>query len=131
MMTISSPLCGLGAALALIVGLAPSGLGDCEPTWLPGTGPVGIVGEAYATTNWDPDGPGPQPPLLIVGGDISEAGGLPVSNIAAWNGVAWGALGAGLPAEVRALSAYHGELITAAGDEGLFAWNGQYWRPIG
>jgi hypothetical protein len=35
---------------------------------------------------FDPDGPGGEPGALIIGGFVSLAGGVPVSNIAAWVG---------------------------------------------
>lgn len=42
---------------------------------------------------WDPDGDGPQKPLLVVGGYMDHAGGVSVSGIAAWNGDNWMPLG--------------------------------------
>jgi hypothetical protein len=41
----------------------------------------------------DPDGPGPQHPLLVVAGYFTSAGATPVSSMAAWNGQEWIPLG--------------------------------------
>jgi hypothetical protein len=52
---------------------------------------------------------------LIVGGDFSEADGLPVNNIAAWNGIEWSDLGAGITGGnypgVLALAIYNDTLV--------------------
>jgi hypothetical protein len=52
---------------------------------------------------------------LVVGGRFSVAGGVPVSNIARWDGASWSSLGEGLSggdeyANVRALAVYDGSL---------------------
>jgi hypothetical protein len=41
---------------------------------------------------------------LVAGGWFSEAGGEAASNVAAWDGAAWQALGTGVPMEVHALA---------------------------
>jgi hypothetical protein len=43
-------------------------------------------------TVFDPDGPGPLPPQLVVGGYFDHAGGVPVHNLAVWNGQTWAAI---------------------------------------
>lgn len=43
----------------------------------------------------DPDGPGPQNPVLVVAGSFTSIGGTPANRIAAWNGASWSALGSG------------------------------------
>lgn len=53
-------------------------------------------GEVYSMVVYDPDGPGPSPPQLIVGGDFTTAGGVPAGRIARWDGAAWSALGTGV-----------------------------------
>ena len=58
----------------------------------------GIDGPGAALTLWDPDGPGPQIPNLVVGGSFLDAGaastgGVVVNNIARWDGVACARLG--------------------------------------
>jgi hypothetical protein len=66
---------------------------QCPDHWLPGQGIPGqgipgLNGTVYAITTWDPDGPGPQPKLLVVGGSFTVAGDVQAANIAAWDGSA-------------------------------------------
>ncbi len=72
---------------------------------------AGIGGTVWALTAWDPDGPGPQEELLVAGGTFGMAGGLPASCIAAWDGNAWSALGAGVNARVNALAVHNNTLL--------------------
>jgi len=112
--------------------------------WL--TKGVGIheAGYVAASTIWDPDGPGLQPPLLIVGGFFKHAGGVSgvaASNIAAFDGTQWMSLGTGIDpdGEVRALAVFNGELvaggqfISAGGTPAscIARWNGTTWQPLG
>lgn len=85
-------------------------------------------------------------PLLIVGGEFAYAGGERYPAVAAWDGLAWRALGSGLEAseigalEVLDLDGPGGvpEALYAAGNltvRGEFApvavWDGQAWEPLG
>src|SRR5438552_11608800 len=54
----------------------------------PPTG-IGLNGPVYAMTQFDEDGPGGNPPVLIVGGHFTSAGGVAVNNLARWNGLTW------------------------------------------
>ncbi len=111
---------------------------------------TGIDGTVYALTTWDPDGPGPLPPLLIAGGDFHFAGGSQVDYIAAWDGTSWHALGWGFDGPVHALTTWDpdgsgipqliaGGDFTAAGSgstgqidaNGVARWDGSVWRAIG
>lgn len=79
---------------------------------------------------------------LYAGGTISLAGGAPVSNIAAWDGTGWSALGSGTAGAVFALrthddgsgeALYVGGLFSSAGglDAGSVArWNGTTWSAL-
>ena len=54
----------------------------------------GTDGPVNAMTTWDPDGPGPLPAQLIIGGEFPDVGadstgGITVNYIARWDGVAW------------------------------------------
>jgi predicted outer membrane repeat protein len=44
----------------------------------------------------DPDGGGPQKPVLYAGGEFLEAGGHPAVNVARWDGQQWAAAGVGV-----------------------------------
>lgn len=76
---------------------------------------------------------------LIVAGFFNDAGGVPVSNIARWDGSSWSALGTGLAGESEAMTVYNGELIVAgsfaqAGGvtvNNIARWNGASWQPLG
>ncbi len=99
-----------------------------------------------AMQTWDPDGPGPLPPDLIVGGVFDRAGTVNASRVARWNGTAWQALGAGLSASVEDLTTWDsdgpgplGLDLIAAGTfagtvdgqpRGVARWTGTAWQPI-
>jgi hypothetical protein len=106
-----------------------------------------LVAGPYAMTTFDPDADGPQSPLLIVGAEFTTAGGIPARNIAAWDGSAWHALGAGIDGHVYALavfdpdadgplppSLYAGGVIYGAGSlqtRAIARWDGHDWFSVG
>ena len=76
---------------------------------------------------------------LYVGGEFTEAGGLPAKNIARWNN-GWSPLGEGINGPVNALAidsngtVYAGGSFTNAGSviaANIAAWNGSAWSPLG
>ncbi|HTA83319.1 MAG TPA: T9SS type A sorting domain-containing protein [Bacteroidia bacterium] len=76
---------------------------------------------------------------IIVGGDFTSAGGVPVNNIAMWNGSSWSALGKGMKGNVSSLAIYNGNLYaggyfdTAGGvhANNIAMWNGTDWDSLG
>jgi hypothetical protein len=77
--------------------------------------------------------------LLVIGGYFPTAGGATVNSIATWDGADFGALGAGVDGEIRALVMYDGDLI-AGGSFGyaggnaannIARWDGSAWHPLG
>ncbi|QDU69628.1 hypothetical protein [Engelhardtia mirabilis] len=118
-------------------------------TWTPlPSGPDGIgssTGTYVQTLRTFDDGTGP---ALFVGGDFSEAGGAPASDVARWDGSAWSAVGTlavgqDLNLGVRDLEVWDdgsGPHLVAAG---VFAmqgpvfdgvprqWNGSTWAKLG
>jgi hypothetical protein len=134
------------SVLAVGAGTAPL-LAQCPGVWLPGDGTPGTDGTVYASTTWDPDGAGPLPELLVVGGEFSRVGSIRASNVAAYDLVSgtWSALGGGLGdypiyGRVRALAVLpSGELVaagyftTASGVPAnrIARWNGSTWAPLG
>jgi hypothetical protein len=77
---------------------------------------------------------------LIVGGQwIDSAGGIPVNNVAKWNGISWSSLGSGVNNIVYALNVFNNELVaggffTIAGGVNvnyIAKWNGTGWSPLG
>jgi hypothetical protein len=100
-------------------------------------------------TVYDDDGPGPHPPELVIAGLFLRVDGLPVQNIAKWNGSAWSTLGGGLYYNmapqvevVYATDIGQGPRLYAAGDffragtptpevRGIAQWDGQQWSALG
>jgi len=86
--------------------------------------------------------PTPQGNLLIAGGRFDSAGGLPASNVAAWDGVSWSALGAGLSEIVYDLESVDlgaGPVLFAGGEfdasgstpiSKIAQWDGTQWQPV-
>ncbi len=83
-------------------------------------------------------------PRLYAAGAFTSAGGVPVSNIARWNGFSWAGAGAGIVGEqVNALSVFDdgdGPALYAAGHfavaggapaPNIARWNGATWAALG
>jgi hypothetical protein len=111
---------------------------QCANVWLPGEGRPGTSGYVAATAMWDPDGGGPAPAKLVVGGDFAVAGTVVGNRIAAWDPAtgSWSALGTPMGHRVRALTTLpNGDLI-AVGEHhptgGVVArWDGTAWSLLG
>lgn len=77
--------------------------------------------------------------LLVAAESFSRAGSAEVANIAAWNGVSWAPLGAGLDGPVYALTLHAGDLVATgsfsfSGDTELHQiarFDGTSWRSLG
>lgn len=120
---------GLGLT---VLSLCAAARGQCPELWTPSGNAFGEIGAAFAATPWDPDGAGPLPEVLVVGGDFHYAGGRPISYIAVWDGQLWSELGGGLPAEVKGLVAYNGTLWAATESNyvtGLYHLEPGGWVP--
>jgi hypothetical protein len=102
--------------------------------------------EVHAIGTWDPDGPGPLPPRLVVGGQFVT--GSPVLNhIALWDGATWQPLASGMNGGIRGLATWDpdasgpqianlvagGGFSTAGGlaAKNIARWNGVSWQPLG
>lgn len=76
--------------------------------------------------------------LIIAGGQFTQAGGQPASNIAAWDGTAWLPLGSGLNGAVSSIAVHSGQLVVGGSftDAGgvavnhLATWDGTTWAPL-
>lgn len=71
---------------------------------------------------------------LLAAGQFTQAGGVPVSNIASWDGSSWRPLGSGLPGVVLALAEYKGDLIAGGDFPGynyIARWDGTSWTTLG
>jgi trimeric autotransporter adhesin len=77
--------------------------------------------------------------VVYVGGSFSNAGGVAVNNIAAWDGGSWSALGTGLNGTVNAIELsgsnviVAGDFTTAGGSAAnrIALWNGSAWSSLG
>ena len=77
--------------------------------------------------------------MLYVGGNFGMVQGVPVSNIARWDGVNWERLGSGVNATLHCIikhdtNIYVGGEFTSAGGSSAYRiakWDGTTWAPVG
>jgi hypothetical protein len=109
------------AVFAALLAIATTAKAQCVPQWQTvnptATSEPGTNGTVYATTTWDPDGPGPQTPKLVVGGAFTLAGNIAANCIATFDPATgqWAPLGTGMNNEVRALITLPGGDLVAGG----------------
>ncbi len=120
---------------------------QCTSGWLPGEGFPGISGGIVeCSTMWDPDGPGPQQPRLVIAGIFAYAGNALGDGIAQWDpatGV-WSTLGPGFSPFGGGLNPHaiaagaNGELyvggwlvIPGGGVPYVARWTGSGWVQLG
>lgn len=129
--------------MSVVLVWSSAAAGDCPFGWRPDEVVPGIGSNVNAIVTWDPDGPGPLSPLLVVGGwtrlnpgvDPAEFSGA----VAAWDGATWAILGDSMNGPVTALAVFAGDLyaggwFTSAGGTpaGCIArWNGTAWQNVG
>ena len=121
---------------------SPAVCAQSKPHWLEGSGLPGADSFVAASTSWDPDGPGPQPELLVIAGQFQVVGHQHISGLAGWDGVAWHEIdpnSGGDMYSIQALAVDHGELI-AAGNfstlggvacNNIARFDGHAWHPLG
>lgn len=137
---LSAALRFLALGVSVVPGFVVCGntQGQCQGRWLATDG-NGIDGPVQAAAAWDPDGGGPAPARLILGGTFANAGASAASNIASWDGHQWQALGAGLTGTVKSIVEFRGQVMAggefgASGAQSLGrigAWDGVRWSPLG
>jgi trimeric autotransporter adhesin len=138
---------GSFAFALILVALAPSLVAQaCGHAFVDGLSSFRVSGGVTAVQAWDPDGPGPQPELVVVAGSFTRAGNAIVNGLAAYDPTTglWSSLGSGAAGlAVSRIEALHvrpnGELVAA----GYFVtidgvvcnsiarWNGTTWSPFG
>lgn len=107
----------------------------------------GTAPTVSALRSWDPDGIGPQIPVLVAAGLFQTSGGTLTNNIASWNGSSWQALESGVNANVSVLAVWDpdeggpasahllagGNFNTAGGvtARGIARWDGGTWNAFG
>lgn len=131
-------LCRYTALLAVLCA-AITACAQCPPAFLPGsTRPDFASGSAVAMVVWDPDGEGPLPDYLVVGGTFTEIGTAVAQNLAMWDGQTWREVGGGVNGKVNALHVHNGELVvggsfTRAGTvnaRNIARFNGTVWNRL-
>src|SRR5262245_40325036 len=81
---------GRYCAIVLAVSMLPSTFAQpCAESWWSGFSGGDFDGWVNALAEFDPDGPGPNPPYLFAGGQFGRAGGQPIEGLARWNGATW------------------------------------------
>jgi hypothetical protein len=127
------------AALALLsfASLATTASAQCELQWdqrfeRTGLGLEGFPSTPFASTLWDPDGPGPEQPQVVFGGDF----GQPVGRMARWDGFAWRGFSAFFSSTIRALTTLpNGDLVAGGSFTGpqlrITRYDGTTWLPLG
>ncbi len=132
-------------ALIAIFGACRATWAQCPSGWAADEWLSGMKGSSNGlneTLEWDPDGPGPKSPLLVVAGNFSVLGNKSTDNVGAWAGNAWINFGTGLggnsgSAQVYALASYNGQLVAGGSfqPDGFIQriayWNGIQWLPLG
>jgi len=129
--------------VVLLIACARTGSAQtCQHGWA--SGPLfpdlrGANGPVHVLLTYDP--PGPQPPMLFVGGEFTRIGNIAANNIAAWDGTVWRPLGDGTTGPVRSLIRFGDNLIVGgefdeAGTLGISSrliagWNGANWLYVG
>jgi trimeric autotransporter adhesin len=69
--------------------------------------------------------------LLLLAGSFTTAGGLPVSNLVAWDGDGPVVAYQGLGAVVYDLGLWSGALVAAMANAGVWRWDGAAWQSMG
>jgi len=132
--------------LSTALGFAPFAAAQCTNTWLPGYGCPGANAYVNASTPWDPDGAGPQPAVVVVGGGFTLVDTMPAEGLATWQPVtgAWVPFpvpnpplpGPGLLIATAMTTLPNGDLVVAYGGSlgstsRVARWNGSTWNPLG
>ena len=112
---------------------------QCSTSWTSGGPQPELSGSARCTTSWDPDGAGPLPPQLVVGGDSLVGGTTAHQQVMTFDGSQWQALGPGPETGagfgvVRKLITWNGQLVAGgsfASIGNIAMWNGSAWVPLG
>src|SRR5688572_1646448 len=132
------PITFLFASVLLAVCCRPASA-QCQLEWSSGGPQSQLSGTAKCTTLWDPDGAGPLPQRLVVGGTALLAGDEPTNQrVMTWDGTEWAALGTGpgIGGTVYALTTWNGQLVAAghlvgSGINNIALWDGSTWQPLG
>lgn len=136
------------SAIVLLASLPAVAIAQCEPRFIvDSTQGYGFTADStfrYMTraTHWDPDGDGPQPDWLVLGGRFTRAANVNSLSIVAWDGTSWRGFGTGLPQTgafpsppttsnapiVMSLGTFQNQLVTVS--NAIRIWNGSTWVSV-
>ncbi|MGE3173780.1 MAG: hypothetical protein AB7O97_14235 [Planctomycetota bacterium] len=127
------------SGLFALAGLLPSLAAQCATQWASTGLQAELTGQGSCTALWDPDGAGPEPERLVVGGDELIGGAAAIQQrVMLWDGSRWQALGPGpgTAGSVLALTVWNGQLVaggdfSGGGFDRIALWDGSAWQPIG
>ncbi len=126
------------AVVVFLLSLTAALRSQCPFEFTPGGLQRDLTGLGRCTTVWDPDGAGPLPQRLVIGGSSLTAANATDQRVVTWDGAQWEALGPGpgTTGGVRAMVSWNGVLIaagdfTGAGLTRIAQWNGTAWQPLG
>lgn len=141
--------------VALLAGLPAAAVAQCEPGFIVDstqgygftlnsipTSPESPFSSVNQATRWDPDGDGPLPAWLVLGGRFTRAANVNSMSVVAWDGGQWQGFGLGLPPTsplptppqitqtrtVLGMGTFQGDLIVI--DGAIRRWNGSEWALI-
>jgi trimeric autotransporter adhesin len=136
----------LSALLALSPAVTPPLWAQCQPSWGGSTPLPASNGTIADAVDWDPDGTGPQPALVVFGGTFTSIANIQANNVAAFNPQTntWSTLGMGVTAPpgngcIRSVAVHQGMLVvggriaTAGGNpmSAIARFNGTTWSGLG
>src|SRR5690349_23426 len=124
-------LSSLPATLAALVLAADLAAAAPDPHWSDRFAAPGVDGTVTCATTYRGG--------IAIGGRFSFVSGIPMSNVAWWDGTSWHALGSGTDGEVTSLIEFGDQLVvtghfTNAGGtpvRGAAAWAGGAWQAMG
>lgn len=136
--------------IGIVASLTLSGVAVAAPqtgSWSTNFAPnaLGVNGPVWSLHVFDADAGGPIAPVLVAGGNFTNAGGVGAVNIAEFDGVAWSALGGGVQGLAHALAVFDepgaappalfvaGQFATAGGSTSavnIARWNGTAWSAL-
>ena len=125
-----------GWALTGLLSLQSAALAQpqCSFAIAPGDALAGANGPVRVCKPWDPDGPGPAPRHIVVGGEFRVAGNVSSPFLAAYEPGArqWVGFNPSLPGSCAAVATGpNGRLVAYASPIGVFEWTGSTWQQLG
>lgn len=133
---------GFASLRALALVLSPTAVvAQCGTQWLPDPGQAGTT-SSFVSTPWDPDGAGPLPAVLVVGGFFRTIGNVAADRLAVYDPVqrSYAPFGSGADGPVTALLVLaNGDLVVSGSfgtiggipAPGFARYDGSVWTAIG